>query len=137
MITRTDLERLDHLRRKDIPRNLDRQQRLISRVELAVARFGDVRSSAQHDKYAEYLSEMETLTEAYRQMEVEEEAKVLEIMSAIRALPGDYADVIYMRYVQRMSFQKIAHDLHQSESTIYRRHRKGLQMITEGDNGAR
>ena len=64
MITRTDLERLDHLRRKDIPRNLDRQHRLQSRVELQVARYGDVRSSVRSDRYAEYVSEMEALTDA-------------------------------------------------------------------------
>ena len=137
MITRTDLERLDHLRRKDIPRNLDRQHRLQSRVELQVARYGDVRSSVRSDRYAEYVSEMEALTDAYRKMEIEEETKVYEIMSAIRALPGEIADVMYMRYVQRMSFQRIAHDLHQSESTIYRRHRRGLRLILEDDNADR
>ena len=129
MITLEDLEKLDHLRRKDIPWNIDRRQRLQSRVELTVARYGDVRSSAPGDRYAEYVSEMEALTDAYRRMELEEERTVFEIISAIRALPGEVADVIYMRYVLRMSFQRIAHDLHQSESTVYRRHRRGLRLL--------
>lgn len=134
MITQQDLERLDHLRRKDIPRNLDKQHQLQSRVELSSVRLGESRSSAMRDKYAEYVADMEDLADKYRALELEEERMVLEIMTAIRILPGEISDVMYMRYVQRMSFCKIAHELKQSESTIYRRHRKGLEMLTRTDS---
>lgn len=134
MITQQDLERLDHLRRKEIPRIMDKQYQLQSRVELSSVRLGESRSSAMRDKYAEYVADMEDLTEKYKALELEEERMVLEIMRAIRILPGEISDVIYMRYVQRMSFGRIAHELHQSESTIYRRHRKGLEMLTRTDS---
>lgn len=97
-------------------------------------RLGESRSSAMRDKYAEYVADMEDLADKYRALELEEERMVLEIMTAIRILPGEISDVIYMRYVQRMSFGKIANALHQSESTVYRRHRKGLEMLAETDS---
>lgn len=134
MITQQDLERLDHLRRKDIPRNLDKQQQLLSRVELSAVRYGETRSSKVRDRYAEYMADMEDLADKYRALELEEERMVLQIMTAIRNLPGDLSDVIYMRYVQRRSFGSIAQELNQSESTIYRRHRKGLEMLTRTDS---
>lgn len=134
MITQQDLERLDHLRRKEIPRNLDKQHQLQSWAELSSLRFGESRSSAMRDKYAEYIADIEDLKEKYRALQLEEERMVLEIMTAIRILPGEISDVLYMRYVQRMSFGGIAQALHQSESTVYRRHRKGVEMLTRTDS---
>ena len=85
-----------------------------------------VKTSPQ-DRFSATISEYLDEEKKISRLLVQLLEKRNEIVSEIEHLNTKYYNVLYMRYVKMMQFKEIMDEMHISEQTVFKYHRKALQ----------
>lgn len=94
------------------------------------ASFGGTRQSS--DRIGNYIDDLEELQEKIRELDLEMEQRELHVLEAITGLPNDEGNVMYCRYIKRMTWEKVATDVHFSVRHCRRLRRKAIDRLRGG-----
>lgn len=131
-----DLTELQSLRSKVLiyKHILDRVDELRDKLEWMTARYGpEPRGGGGGDKMSGMVAQMEDLKDSTCKQLIEIEKKRYEAEQAIAILPAQQATVMYLRYIEGMSWAQVAQETHYSIkhlSWIHHRAKKNFERDT-------
>ena len=128
-----DIERLDLLRtiRKELKA---RELYLIDKAAGTASKaqdvhFGGTRQS--HDRIGNYIDDLSEVKDKIRELDLEMERRELRVLEAIASLPNDEGNVMYYRYIKRMSWKRVASSVNFSVKHCQWLRRKAIEKLKE------
>ena len=99
----------------------DRVDALRDQLERITAQYGDTpRGGGSGDKMAGMVSQIVDLLDTMCGQLIEIEKRRHEAETAISALPAQQATVMYLRYIEGMSWKRVAREMHYSREYLGR-----------------
>lgn len=83
-----------------------------------------------HDRMAEYVAKMDAIQWEYAKLETRLQDEIMRIETEVRMLKPNQCAVIWMRYIDGMSWKRISRELHYSASQVYELHKAGLKRLS-------
>ena len=128
-MTRAELEELPIL----IKKRATYEERIM-RLRVSILRTtpqldGMPHGGQQRDLMAEYAARLDALERQLMATETEINARIQTIEETVRRLPMRQCAVVWMRYVDNMSWEKIARELHYSKRNLYYLHRDAIKTL--------
>lgn len=128
-----DIARLDLLRkiRADLK---TREIYLIDKASGTASKLHDTyTNSSRHssDRIGNYIDDLAAVQEEIRELDLEMERRELRVLEAIAGLPNDEGNVIFFRYIKRMSWKRVASSMNYSIKHCQRLRRKAIDLLKE------
>jgi len=108
----------------------DRVDALRDNLERITAQYGtDPRGGGSGDKMSDMIAQIVDILNSLSARLIEIEKKRYAAELAIRQLPAQQATVMYLRYIEGMSWEKIAKETHYSRSHLTKIHRAAAERM--------
>ena len=129
MITKRDLQSLANIGERI--RSIEEQiQTLRDQIRRCTPQLtGMPGGSRQEDRMAAYVAKAEKLLNLYRELVLELAEKKLKIERELDTLPEQQARVMRFRYIEGMSWRKVARKMHLSEDHCKHIHKKAIVRL--------
>lgn len=130
MITRADLERIRVIRQRVESLLLRRDRLRESIMRMTPSRLSDMpHGNAFRDPMAEYIVRLEAIEEQYTRTLAELEEWLAMVDEALSRMRPDYQMLLRLRYVDGLSWRRIARKMHFSEDWVKHLHGDALRNL--------
>ena len=133
-VTKEDLLNLaaDKMKIRDLKKEIDD---ITEAAAIAAYQYGATPRSRDpyHDVMAEKVHKLNERKSEYMEAQFQFEEHHREVLGRIRLLKLPYYPVIWKRYVDNLSWRKIARSMNYSESAVRKIHAKALILLQAGD----
>lgn len=108
----------------------DRVDALRDNLERITAQYGtEPRGGGSGDKMSGMVAQIVDLLDSMCKQLIEIEKKRYEAEQAIASLPAQQATVMYLRYIEGMSWEKIARETHYNRQHLMKIHRAAVERL--------
>lgn len=126
---KADLERCWELHRELKSLN-NRREQLREAATRITAQIGkEPKSTERHDKLAEYAARLDTLDQLYTGKLLELEAQLRLIEMDIDGFPKQQRTILRLRYIDGLSWRKVARESSYSEKHVFKIHEAALRKM--------